>query len=199
MGEIACWYEFASTYSYLAIERVQAATTAAGVGLSLRPFLLGPIFADQGWRDSPFNLYPAKGRYMWRDMARRCQDRGLAFRRPETFPKNGLRAARVAFLGQDAAWGYPFSVAVYRASFRDDADISDPALLSQLLSDCGVDGPATLARAGEPDVKHGLRAQTEQAVELGIFGAPTFVVGQELFWGDDRLEDAIAWTKQAHR
>ena len=90
------WYEFASTYSYLASARVDAVATAAGVQVEWRPFLLGPIFKEQGWNDSPFNLYPAKGRYMWRDMERLAAGYELPFRKPSVFPRNGLAAARVA-------------------------------------------------------------------------------------------------------
>ncbi|MDH5676891.1 MAG: 2-hydroxychromene-2-carboxylate isomerase [Myxococcales bacterium] len=191
--EVEFWYEFASTYSFLAAERAQPMVEGAGHRLVLRPFLLGPIFAAQGWRDSPFNLYPAKGRYMWRDMERLCRDRRLEFRRPAVFPKNGLNAARIAFLGQDAPWGVPFTRLVYRANFQDDLDIADLDVLATLLEQMGVEPKEVIARSRQDDIKRGLRAQTERAIELGIFGAPTFVVGGELFWGDDRLQDALRW------
>jgi 2-hydroxychromene-2-carboxylate isomerase len=90
------WYEFASTYSYPAALRVGALAQARGVNLIWRPFLLGPIFFAQGWRDSPFNIYPAKGRYMWRDLERTCGAMGVPLKRPEPFPQPSLLAARVA-------------------------------------------------------------------------------------------------------
>ena len=93
------WFEFASTYSYPAAARIAEAAGRAGVRLAWRPFLLGPIFGRQGWNDSPFNIYPAKGRYMWRDLERICARLGLPFRRPSQFPRNGLLAARVACTG----------------------------------------------------------------------------------------------------
>ena len=96
MATAEFWYEFASTYSYPAAMRVAALAEARGVALAWRPFLLGPIFAAQGWRDSPFNIYPAKGRYMWRDLERICDALGLPLKRPEPFPQNSLLAARVA-------------------------------------------------------------------------------------------------------
>ncbi|MFN3627173.1 MAG: 2-hydroxychromene-2-carboxylate isomerase, partial [Parvibaculum sp.] len=107
--KIEFWYEFASTYSYPAAMRVEAAAREAGVTLRWRPFLLWPIFGAQGWNDSPFNIYPAKGKYMWRDMARICEAAGLALKAPVRFPQNGLKAARLALLGQDAAWGPEFT------------------------------------------------------------------------------------------
>src|SRR5215468_8509234 len=90
------WFEFASTYSHLAVSQVEDAARAAGVALVWRPFLLGPVFKAQGWDDSPFNVYPVKGRYMWRDLERICAKQGVPLRRPSCFTRNGLLAARVA-------------------------------------------------------------------------------------------------------
>ena len=81
------WYDFASTYSYVAAARIDRVAASAAVAVTWRPFLLGPIFAAQGWRDSPFNIYPAKGRYMWRDMERVCEREGIALVRPSRFPR----------------------------------------------------------------------------------------------------------------
>lgn len=187
------WFEFGSTYSYPAAARVGARAAAAGVPLAWKPFLLGPIFRSQGWNDSPFNIYPAKGRYMWRDLERCCARDGLPLRRPSQFPRNGLLAARVACLVADEPWGPDFVRAVYRANFADDRDIADRDVVAGILT--ALDQPAAdvLARAAAPDNKDRLRRQTEDAVRLGIFGAPTFVTGGELFWGNDRLDDALAW------
>jgi 2-hydroxychromene-2-carboxylate isomerase len=185
------WFELASNYSYIAAGRIDGLARAAGVDVVWRPFLLGPIFAKQGWNDSPFNLYPAKGAHMWRDMERLCQRYGLPFERPSTFPRNSVRAARVALMGADAPWGRAFVQAVFRANFGDDADIGDPEVLVTLLAEQGVDGREVLARAESADWKPRLRKQTERAERLGIFGAPSFVVGSELFWGSDRLEHAL--------
>jgi len=88
------WFEFASTYSYPAVQRIEALADGPGVGVEWKPFLLGPVFKNQGWNDSPFNLYPAKGRYMWRDLERLCAKYGLPFRRPSVFPRSTPRRAR---------------------------------------------------------------------------------------------------------
>lgn len=189
------WFEFASTYSYLAVARVEEQARAAGVAVRWRPFLLGPIFGAQGWNDSPFNIYPAKGRYMWRDMARLCERYGLPLRRPSVFPRNGLLAARVTVAAGDAPWVPAFVRGVYRANFGDDRDVADPGVLAALLRDAGADPDALLAAAATPAVKDRLRAETAEAQRLGIFGAPSFVVGDELFWGNDRLDDALAWAR----
>jgi 2-hydroxychromene-2-carboxylate isomerase len=194
--KVEFWYEFASTYSYPAAMRAEAAAKAAGVELLWRPFLLGPIFGSQGWNDSPFNIYPAKGKYMWRDMARICEAEGLALKEPVRFPQNGLKAARLALLGQDEDWGAEFSRRVYLANFAAQKDISDEAVLSEILSSLGLDAAALLARSNEPANKERLKAQTDEAIARGIFGAPSFLVGDELFWGNDRLDAALEWAKR---
>jgi uncharacterized protein (DUF924 family)/2-hydroxychromene-2-carboxylate isomerase len=186
------WFEFASTYSYPAAQRVEAQCTAAGVPLRWRPFLLGPIFAAQGWTDSPFNIYPVKGRNMWRDLERLCAGYGLALRRPSVFPRNGLLAARVACAGAAAPWLPAFVRSVYRANFADDRDIADAAVVGDILAALGQTPEPILAAAQSDDVKQRLRAQTDEAISRGVFGAPSFTVGDELFWGNDRLEAALA-------
>ncbi len=113
------YLEFASTYSYPAAMRIGALADAAGVAVRWRPFLLGPIFKAQGWDNSPFNIYPAKGRYMWRDLERVCGRLGLPFRRPDPFPQPSLLAARIAHAGLDAGWGEAFCRAVYAAEFGE--------------------------------------------------------------------------------
>jgi 2-hydroxychromene-2-carboxylate isomerase len=187
------WFEFASTYSYPAVARIADAAASARVRVVWRPFLLGPIFRSQGWNDSPFNIYPAKGRYMWRDLERLCAKYSLPFRKPTRFPRNGLLAARVACVAADEPWGPRFVRAVYHANFAEDREIGEPAVIRDILGALGQPAETVLARAEVGDNKDRLRAQNDEAVRVGIFGAPTFRVGDELFWGNDRLEDAIAW------
>ncbi len=187
------WFEFASTYSYPAAMRIERAAAVRGIDLEWRPFLLGPIFAAQGWGDSPFNIYPAKGRYMWRDLERLCARQGLPLRRPSRFPRSGLVAARVALSGAAEPWLPDFVRAVYFANFAEDRDIADRAVVAELLNSLDLPAAVLLARADSEFIKAELRAQTEQAQRLGIFGAPSFVVADELFWGGDRLEDALDW------
>jgi len=196
MPTLEVWFEFASTYSYPALMRVEARARQAGVALAYRPFLLGPIFASQGWKDSPFNIYEAKGKYMWRDLARICAAEGLPLRRPSVFPRNGLLAARVAYSGGQQAWVPAFVRGVYDANFAEDREISSPEVLASILSAVGQDPAARLALAASDEVKAGLREQNESAQRRGIFGAPSFCAGDELFWGNDRLEQALAWATQ---
>ncbi|MBL8668448.1 MAG: 2-hydroxychromene-2-carboxylate isomerase [Rhodospirillales bacterium] len=187
------WFEFASTYSYPAAMRIEAAAARHGVALDWRPFWLGPIFAEQGWNDSPFNLQPAKGRYMWRDLERRCAGYGLPLLRPSRFPRNGRLAARIVIGAAGEPWLPAFVRAVYHANFAEDRNITDRGVIVDLLEGLGLPSAALLASGESERAKEALAAQTAQAQRLGVFGAPSFIVGDELFWGDDRLEDALDW------
>jgi 2-hydroxychromene-2-carboxylate isomerase len=195
------WYEFASTYSYLAAMRIEAAAETAGVVLVWRPVLLGPIFKAQGWDNSPFNLYPAKGRYMWRDMEREAARLGLPFYRPNPFPQNGLLAARVALLGADRGWTPAFTKAVYTAQFAEGRDIADPQVVTGILTELGLEAEAVLAEAQGETNKMRLRRMGDEVQSRGLFGAPTFFAEDgEMFWGNDRLEQALDWAlTQARR
>jgi len=192
-GAVQFWFEFGSTYSYPAAMRVERLAKERGVAVAWRAFLLGPIFQEQGWNDSPFNLYPVKGRYMWRDLARICESQGIPLRRPSRFPRNGLLAARVACRFADEPWLPEFVRAVYEANFARDLEIAEPAVVAECLVRAGQDSAARLEAAQTGAAKEALREQTERARRLGVFGAPSFVVGDELFWGNDRLEAALAW------
>jgi 2-hydroxychromene-2-carboxylate isomerase len=175
--------------------RVEALAIDRGVSLVWRPFLLGPLFAGQGWRDSPFNLFPVKGRYMWRDMERICDALDLPLRRPESFPQNSLLAARVA-LALDDALRPAFSRAVYQAEFGQGRPIDAPATLGALLEEIGVAPDPLLARAVEDSNKAALKAQTARAMALGLPGAPCLTTADgEVFWGNDRLEQGLDWAR----
>lgn len=187
------WFEFASTYSYLTVSRAEPLLRNANIDLVWRPFLLGPIFRQKGMETSPFVLDEVKGAYMWRDLERRSARYGLPFRRPEVFPMNGLYAARIMTAAQDEPWSGCFARAIFCVQFSRGADISDEKVLREAIGNCGADPELWLARAQQDKVKTELRSTTEQAQAHGIFGAPSFRVGSELFWGDDRLEDAIDW------
>ncbi|MGS1007916.1 DsbA family protein [Achromobacter anxifer] len=193
---IEMWFDFASPYSYLAIERIDALAQEAGVRVDLRPFLLGPIFQAQGWNDTPFRLFPGKGAYMMRDIARLADKYGLVYNRPRLFPRMSVLPARIALLGQDEPWGRDFCVAVFRANFQRDLDIQSEDVVHGLLTDLGLDAAALIARGKSEAAKEALRRQVDQARNLGLFGAPTFFVDGEMFWGNDRLEDALEWTRR---
>ena len=194
---IQFWFEFASTYSYPAAMRIEAAAKAKGVAVEWRPFLLGPIFAAQGWKDSPFNELPVKGKYMVRDLERICAALDLPFQLPTPFPQHSLLCARIAAV-LDGPLRSRFACCVYQLEFGEGRTISDPLVAAEALRRAGLDA-ALLERAQDDDVKSALRAATAEAQELGIFGAPTFVTAdKEIFWGNDRLEEALEWALKGH-
>jgi 2-hydroxychromene-2-carboxylate isomerase len=142
-------------------------------------------------------VYPKKGCNMWRDVERRAEKYGLAFHRPDpsdprNFPAHSVLAARIALVGLDEGWGKQFCRNVYVAQFAKGEDVSDSDTLTRLAKGAGAKGDI-VARATTPDNKLRLRTQTEEAFAANIYGAPSFTVGEELFWGDDRLEDALDW------
>jgi 2-hydroxychromene-2-carboxylate isomerase len=162
-----------------------------------RPFLLGPIFKSQGWTTSPFNLFPAKGRHMWRDLERLCAELSLPFQRPDPFPQHSVLAARVGLAALERGWGEDFCRAVFRAQFGDGRRIDDVATISGILADLKIAPAAVLEAAQSDAIKTRLRAQTEAAQQLGLFGAPSFTTADgELFWGNDRLEQALRWARK---
>ena len=195
--KLEIWFEFASTYSYLTVSRAGPLLREAQVEHVWQPFLLGPILRDRGLETSPFVIDPVKGAYMWRDMARRAERYGMPFMRPPIFPMNGLKAARIMTAALDEPWCGDFARAVFAAQFAQGADISDEGVLAGALKASGAEPALWLERAQQDDTKARLREATERARTLGIFGAPSFIVDEELFWGDDRLEDAIDLARDA--
>lgn len=192
---VTFWFEFASTYSYLTAMRIEARAAEAGIDVTWQPFMLGPIFGAQGWRDSPFNIYPAKGRFMWRDMARRAERYGLPFVQPPSFPQNTIFAARVAHLAVQRPVGPAFCRALYHAQFAEGRDLGDAAVVAEAASAVGL--PSDVLEAAVSDAnKQALKNVVADAMARGIFGAPSFTVGDELFWGDDQLEQALDWAKR---
>ncbi len=187
------WYEFASTYSFLAAERIEALAQARSVAVRWRPFLLGAVFRNLGYETSPFVTIPRKGDYMWRDMERWCGRLGLPLVRPDPFPQNALLAARIALaLPQDARPAY--SRHVFRAQFCEGRQIADEAVLAEAVRQTGFELETAVTASRTELVKHALRRETEEAERLGVFGAPAIITGDgELFWGNDRLEEALDW------
>jgi 2-hydroxychromene-2-carboxylate isomerase len=175
------WFDFASNYSYLSVMRIEAAAVRLGVRVAWKPFLLGPIFQSFGWNNSPFVLQQAKGDYMWQDIARECRKYGVPWRQPSTFPRASVLPVRVALLGADQPWIGTFCQRIMLRNFAQDQDIT--AL--------GLPAEAILTEAQSIANKQRLREQTHAAQIGGIFGAPTFFVGDAMFWGNDRLDDAL--------
>jgi 2-hydroxychromene-2-carboxylate isomerase len=191
LPEIEFWFEFASNYSYLSMMRIEGEANRHGVRIAWRPFLLGPIFRALGMETSPFVLQKEKGAYVWQDMDRQCRKYGLRWTRPTKFPRLAVLPSRVALIGVEQPWMAAYCRRVMELNFALDEDINSPTQLSPILTDLGLSAADVLAQAQAEPMKALLRTQTEQARARGIFGAPTFFVGTEMFWGNDRLDDAL--------
>ncbi len=196
------WLEFASTYTYLSAMRITPLAKEAGVTVRWRPFLLGVVFKGLDWpADSPFNWQPDKGRHMWRDMERMCRVYDLPLVRPNPFPQPTILPARVATAiamdpEADADALAQFTQAVFSAEFGRGLPIGEVETIAGCLREAGL-AERYLGDAASQPIKDQLRRETETALGLGVFGAPTFITaGGELFWGNDRLEQALDWAKQ---
>jgi 2-hydroxychromene-2-carboxylate isomerase len=188
------WFDFGSNYSYLSMMRIEALAARHGIPVALKPFLLGPIFKSFGWDTSPFVLQKLKGDYTWRDMERQAAKYALPWKRPSTFPRRALLPLRVALHGADQPWAWAFCKQIMQMNFVHDRDIDDPALVGDILTSLALPAADLIAIAQSDASKAALRAQSELAAQRGIFGAPTFFIGDEMFWDNDRLEDALMLT-----
>jgi 2-hydroxychromene-2-carboxylate isomerase len=190
------WYEFASNYSYLSMARIDSLARDFGVKIICKPFLLGPIFQSFGWISSPFVLQKEKGAYVWQDMVKQCRKYDIPWKKPSAFPRNAVLPLRIALLGADQPWISTFNQRVMQLNFVEDKEINDHDTIAALLRDMGLPADQLIAQALSDSNKLALRAQTEEARARGIFGAPTFFTHGEMFWGNDRLEDALQFAAQ---
>ncbi len=191
-GPIDFWFTMGSTYSYLSVMRLADVERSTGVTFRWRPFHL--LLILQEMKHIPFADKPAKSRYMWRDIERRAAVHGLPARLPAPYPaKQSVTANLVAIVGMREGWGTEFVRAAYRRWFQAGEETGSEPNLSSSLRDIGQDPARVLALANSAAANETMLAETDAARALGIFGSPTFTIGDELFWGDDRLEDAIGW------
>ena len=186
------WFTMGSTYTYLSVMRMSELERSTGINFRWRPFHLLVILQEM--KHVPFADKPAKSAYMWRDIERRAAMYGLPVSLPVPYPaKQSITANLVATVGMRQGWGVDFVRAAYRRWFQLGQETGSEPNLSESLRDIGQEPQPVLALASASDATIALMAETDAAKKLGIFGSPTFVVERELFWGDDRLEDAISW------
>jgi 2-hydroxychromene-2-carboxylate isomerase len=183
-----------STYSYLSVHRAEAAARTAGVALVWPPFSVRTLMREQA--NIPFAGKPVKMAYMWRDLERRARRLGVPFDGIAPYPIDAdERANRVAKLAALQGLCPDFTRAAYRAWFVDKLDPGRPEVLGRIVEGLGRDASRGLAAADGDDVRAEYALQTDRARALGLFGSPSFVCGEEVFWGDDRLDDALDWAR----
>lgn len=188
------WFEYGSTYSYLSVARIGPLAAAAGVEVRWRPFLLMPLLMEQGLPHGPFAPFANKSAYMWRDLERRAARHGIPYRKPSRYPpENVLLTARIGVLAAREGWCRAFTERTFALHWAEDRIIGTEDNLHAVLDGLGFAPGDVIARAQSAENKERLKQETEEARRLGLFGAPSFVAGGELFWGDDRLEEALEW------
>ena len=188
------WISIGSTYSYLSVMRIDDVAKANGIKFRWRSFSVRSIMIEQN--NIPFRDKPVKMNYMWRDIARRAQMYDLPARLPAPYPLREFDLAnKVAIVGEDTDWGKAYIQAAYRRWFQEAQEPGSEPNLSDSLREVGQHPDAIIAQARSAQVERRYQQATLEAKSLGIFGSPTFVVNGEMFWGDDRLDDAIAWLR----
>ena len=191
MGAIEFWYEFSSPYAYLSSMRIEAMAVEKGIEVLWRPFLLGAVYKMLDLPTPAARPHPFKDKYLWNDLNRQAARYGLPIQPSTTFPKNGLLACRVTLIGLNLGWGQAFTKRVYQASFRDDLDIGQAPVIEAILKGMGLGPKHVLGLALADENKEALRAQCQEAYDKKIFGVPTFFAGDEMYWGNDRLRQAL--------
>lgn len=195
MAEISFWFSIGSTYSYLSVMRLAEVEKESGIGFRWRPFNVRHVMVEQN--NIPFKDKPVKAAYMWRDIERRSRGYGLTPKLPAPYPLPGLVLAnQIATLGAQEGWVEDYTRATYRRWFENGEAAGEEPNISASLKEIGCNPRSVLAAARTKRVEDELEAATEEAMKLGVFGSPTFAVGQEVFWGDDRLDDALRWAEE---
>ncbi|MEW6465683.1 MAG: 2-hydroxychromene-2-carboxylate isomerase [Pseudomonadota bacterium] len=188
MKEVEFYFDVGSPAAYLAWTQLPRIAQETGAALVFRPMLLGGVFQATG-NHSPMQV-PAKGRYVMADLERFAHRYGVAFRHNPFFPINTLALMRgaIGLQMRDEARMAPYADAVFRAIWVEGLDMGEPQVVGAALQRAGFDPQALFALASEPEVKERLKAATQEAVARGVFGAPTFFVGSQMYWGQDRLD-----------
>jgi len=196
MQSVDFYFDFSSTNSYFAAFLLPEICARNDARVNWMPAHFAALFRGTGF--DVMAMTPRKARYLWRDHQRYAEFTGLPFRKPSRFPIKTAAALRATLMIPSLTGKNPddytastmgdFSQAVMRAYWERDADISDLAVIGALAHDVGIDGAALLAAAGSDDARARLAAVTERAIARGVFGAPSFVVADQLFWGKDRLD-----------
>lgn len=182
---VECWFDYSSPFSYLGTTQVERVARENGACVSWRPFLLGALFKAIGTPTIPLATFSEpKRRHMRIDLERWADHWGVPFRFSSRFPLRTVEALRLTLLVPDAERA-PLVHALMRAAWVEDRDLADPEVLRACACEAGLE-PALVERTAE--AKQALFAATDEAAARGLPGAPTFVVGEQVFWGQDRLE-----------
>lgn len=190
---IRFFYDIVCPYAYLASTQIDRLRSETGAEVVYQPMLLGGVFQALGV--SAPTMPPPKARHNLLDMHRWAEHFDVPLTMPPTHPRRTVQAMRVLVAAEnDRAHATDL---LFHAYWATGEDIADPQVLRRVLTAGGLDGDALVAQSTEESTKTALRTRTDEAVALGVFGAPSFVVGDLLFWGQDRLQFVIDAVKGA--
>lgn len=196
MKQIDFFYFFGSGYAYLSVMRINRMAKQSGVAVRWRPFNVRTVMAEN---NIALRTQAAKVKYMWRDIERRAATHGVPYVQAPVWPTDpDLLANRVAMVAAEEGWCEAYTVASFRAWYLEGMELGSRAHLEHVLASLGQDVGRVIAKADAPAAHERLKAETDAARSHGIFGSPAFVVDGETFWGDDRLEEALAWAADRH-
>jgi 2-hydroxychromene-2-carboxylate isomerase len=190
------WFSYGSTYTYLSVARIESLALAHGITVTWHPFSVKEITRQYGMPKGPFGSHEPKRRYMWRDLERRARQHQLPYQKPQQYPVDYTQTALAGMVAATEGWIAPYTVSIFHRNFAQQQPIGSPGNLEAVLTELGQDVEAVLHSASLPSTTQALEENTEQAKRLGIFGSPSFIADGELFWGDDRLDDAIQWLRR---
>jgi 2-hydroxychromene-2-carboxylate isomerase len=195
-AELDFFYFFGSAYAYLSVMRISELAANAGVTVNWRPFSVRALMVEQ---NNVIRNQKQKMAYSFRDLERRAARHGLPFVAPPIWPTDPDQLAnRVGIVAMTDGWCEPYTIASFRSWYLDGHPLGEPEALSGVLRSLGREPEPIIKRADSPEIRERYDAETDAARQLGAFGSPTFAVGKEIFWGDDRLEEAIAWAAEQH-
>ena len=183
MKKVDFFFDLSSPYSYLAATQMRPIAERTGAEVAWRPMVLGAVFKTVG-NEMPARV-PNKARWMGNDLQRWAELYGVPFRFSSHFPSNAIKAMRLVLV--DEAKAADVAMAGFRAMWAEDRDLTDDAELRRIAEAGGLDPATALSAIDRPEIKERLRANTDEAIARGAFGAPTMLIGDQLFWGNDRL------------
>lgn len=192
MKTIEFYFDLSSPYSYFAATQLPALAERTGAQIAWKPMVLFAVFKATG-NDMPARV-AAKAKYMLADLERWIAHYKVDFKMSSRFPQNTIQAERLVLAGEDQGRAAETALRCFRGMWVDDLDMNDPAVLRRLAEESGLDADRAMAALETPEIKNRLRENTDQAIARGVFGAPAIFVGDEHFWGNDRLhfvEDAL--------
>jgi 2-hydroxychromene-2-carboxylate isomerase len=195
MPQIDFFYFFGSCYAYLSVMRIDKLAAEAGVEVRWRPFSVRDLMTEKGYS---LRTQPTKMTYIFRDVERRARLHGIPFEKPPIWPTDPDQLAnRVGIVAFYQGWGREYTLTSFEKWFEGQALGADDSLRT-IIHSHGKDPDEVISLANSSETRAQYDRETDAARQLGVFGSPTFVVGQEIFWGDDRLEEALAWAKGIH-